>query len=185
MSYVEHMHWLILCAMVIAPVGLEAEIYKWIDPQGNVIYSDKPRPGAEEIKIPKAQIYPAPPMPSASPPPTPYEQQPFTGYQRIEIASPPNDVAVRENAGNVSVTVSLTPDLQTELGHKLVLFVDGPQSFKAEGTSPQFDFTNLDRGTYVLRAAVVDSQGKEIAISKPSTFHLLRVSILTSPLRKR
>ncbi len=180
----EYMRWLILYAMVIAPVGLSAAIYKWVDPQGNIIYSDKPRPGAEEVKIPEAQTYPAPPPPPAPSPALSPQPQVFTDYQKVEITSPANYEAVRENAGNVSVTVSLTPDLQLGLGHKLVLLVDGPQSFQAESTSPQFQFTNLDRGTYTLRAVVVDSKGKEIARSEPSTFHLLRVSILL-PNRKR
>jgi hypothetical protein len=101
------------------------------------------------------------------------------GYQKLEIISPANDEAVRENAGNVNVTVGLIPNLRVDLGHRLVLFVDGPQRFQAVNASPQFQFTN--RGTYTLRAAVVDPQGKEIASSKPSTFHLLRVSILLGP----
>jgi len=181
------MYWLILCAMVMAPMGGAAEVYKSVDPHGNVIYSDKPGRGAKEIKIPNAQTYPAPPMPPASPPTAP-EQPPFTAYKKIEITSPANDKDVRENAGNVTVTVRLTPDLQVERGHKLVLFVngnDGAQVFKEESLSPQFQFTNLDRGTYTLRAAVVDSKGKEIATSKPSMFYLKRVSILTSPLRRK
>ena len=103
------------------------------------------------------------------------------GYQKLEIISPADDETVRENAGNVNVTVGLIPNLRVDLGHRLVLFVDGPQRFQAVSTSPQFQFTNLDRGTYTLRAAVVDPKGKEIASSKPSTFHLLRVSILLGP----
>ena len=171
------MRWLILCTIAIAPVWLPAEVYKWADPQGNVIYSDKPHPGAEEIKLPETQAYPAPQ--TASPTIKP-EQQSFPGYEKIEIATPANDETIRDNTGNINVSIKLEPELQVDLGHKLVLYVDGVK-LPQELTSTLFQFTNLDRGTHTIHAAVVDSAGKELVSSKPSTFHLKRFSSLLSP----
>ena len=171
------MRWLILCTLTIAPAWLPAEVYKWVDPQGNVIYSDKPHSDAEQIKLPETQVHPAPQTVSPTIKP---EQQPFPGYEKIEIATPANDETIRDNTGNINVSIKLEPELQVDLGHKLVLYVDGVK-LPQELTSTLFQFTNLDRGTHTIHAAVVDSAGKELVGSKPSTFHLKRFSSLLSP----
>jgi hypothetical protein len=169
----EDMHWFILFLAFMVTVGVSAEVYKWADSEGNIVYSDRPHPGAEELKNLEVQTYPAPKLPSSAPELKP---KPFPGYDKVEITSPANDEAIRENTGNVSVSVNLMPDLQTGLGHKLMLLIDGKKV--TEGTATQFQLTNLDRGSHSLQATVIDPSGKEVASSAPSTFHLQRVSTL-------
>ena len=45
---------LLLFALLFASTSAQADkVYKWVDAQGNVLYTDQPRKGAQEIKIAK------------------------------------------------------------------------------------------------------------------------------------
>ena len=50
---------LLLCCLAATAV-LGDTLYKWVDSQGNVHYSDKPQPGAQKLTLPKATTYTAP-----------------------------------------------------------------------------------------------------------------------------
>jgi hypothetical protein len=157
-------------------LAVSAVTYRWVDEQGNVVYSDKPHPGAEAIEEKEVQTIHAPPVPPITPrestaPPA------VAGYERVTVVSPEDDTQIRENAGNVTVTIAVEPALETKLGHKLALFVDGAQ-FSEPSTATQFQLINMDRGTHTLEAKVIGSDGEVIISSPPSEFHLLRHSVL-------
>ncbi|MGH8577196.1 MAG: DUF4124 domain-containing protein, partial [Gammaproteobacteria bacterium] len=58
--YAPCMHWLVLCLGLWSAASPGAEVYRWVDPDGNTQYSDRPRPNAQVIRIPKAPAAPAP-----------------------------------------------------------------------------------------------------------------------------
>jgi len=162
-----------LAVLLIAPSLVAADVYRWIDEDGNIIYSDKPHPNAEKIKNLDVQTYEAPQLP-------PIEERPqtipqATGYERVEITQPANDASIRDNSGNVGVSVELSPGLDVGQGHRLQLFVDGT-AFGQAGEQTSFQLSNVDRGTHTLRAAVIGGDGKELATSGATTFHLHRIS---------
>lgn len=173
--YPETMRRVLLGLGLTLSVSASADLYKWVDREGNTVFSDRPHPGAERIKKTEVQTYPAPKLPPLASPQAPAAVQ-FSGYQTIQIASPAHDEAIRENAGNVTISASLSPALQTVLGHKLVFLLDGGKVSDG-GTDTQITLPNVERGTHTARVAVVDAGGKEIASSAPSTFHLLRVHL--------
>ena len=55
-------YWLVI-SIIMAVSPIHAQIYKWVDSDGNVNFSDKPHPGAEEIPLPKVQTYSSPQIP--------------------------------------------------------------------------------------------------------------------------
>ncbi len=182
MFYAARMHRLFLCVVFWAAAAAPAaEIYRWVDPDGNTQYSDKPRPDAQVIHIPDAPPAP-PPKPSASPAPVSPDSPPaagaapFSGYENIAIVSPPNDGTVWDNSGNVSVEVAVAPALQGKLGHKLVVLLNGtPVGESTAATS--FTMANLDRDTYTLQARIVDGDGQVVGESPPSVFHMKRITV--------
>ncbi len=175
-SFAMSMRPLLLILGLAVSCSVSAVTYRWVDEQGNVVYSDKPHPGAEAIEEKEVQTIHAPPVPpitsreSTAPPAV-------AGYERVAVVSPEDDTAVRENAGNVTVTIAVEPALQTTLGHKLALFVDGAQ-FSEPSTATQFQLNEMDRGTHTLEAKIIGADGEVIASSPPSEFHLLRHSVL-------
>lgn len=175
------MHWVLLCLGLWSAASPAAEVYRWVDPDGNTQYSDRPRPDAQVIRIPKTPAAPAPaPTPTAAPaggavPSDPAAQR-FAGYNEIAVVNPPNDGTVWDNSGNVSIEIAVAPALQGTLGHKLVVLLNGtPLGAPIAATS--FTVTNLDRDTYTLQARIVDAGGEVLGESPPSVFHMKRISV--------
>lgn len=171
---------LILFCLIFAG-QLQAQVYRSVDKDGNVSFSDQPSKGAVQVHVKKLETVksladvPASNQ-SAKPPVRPKPQ----GYSDIEITSPKNDQAIRDNAGNLNVAISLSPALKS--GDKLVLYMDGKE--EASGQSPIFSLKNIDRGTHQLRVAVVDANGHQRIDSKSIIFHLLRYSAIMGKKRK-
>lgn len=155
------------------PVGAETTLYKWKDADGTVHFSDQPHPGAEEVTVQEVPTIPAPRLP----PSAPASARPAAvSYDNVTITNPANDSTLRDNAGNISVTVAVTPLLRADLGHKVLLDLDG----QPQGEGISFSLTNVERGSHTLTATVIDKDGAPL-ISGSSTFHLLRFSALLNP----
>jgi hypothetical protein len=154
----------------------ESKIYKTVDKYGNVVFTDvAPNDSSATVEVQPANSFPAPSSPrAASRAPSPPPAQDLPGYEHIAITSPTNELAVRDNAGNLSVSVELDPGLNRAQGHELQLLMDGSPLSNAAGSS--FALANVDRGTHRLLAQVVDADGKAIITSEPITFHMLRAS---------
>src|ERR1700758_757028 len=91
----------LLC--LLCSLALAATVYKWVDENGIVHYSDQPHPNAQKIGVQPAQTYKAgeipaapggPPAPPAAPPPPPYrgcaiaqptDDQTFTSVDSLSI----------------------------------------------------------------------------------------------------
>ena len=46
--------WLLMLLIAAAGLAAAAETYRWVDKDGHVHYSDRPRPGAERIELESA-----------------------------------------------------------------------------------------------------------------------------------
>jgi hypothetical protein len=170
-----------------SPAG--SEVYRWQDAQGNTVFSDTPpgkgqaRGGTQRIELPPAQTMPAfkPPPPSPAPQGTSVASAARVTYERFAIVSPEADSATRNNAGNLNIETVLEPPLQA--GDYVVLYLDGQAV--AEGPQTTFQLFHVDRGTHTVHAVVRDGEHRSVIATKPLSFTLLRVSVLTNPLRPR
>ncbi len=171
---------ILLLSLLFFAGQVAAEVYRSVDEDGNITYSDKPTEGAEKIKKQDVQTIDTPNIPQFkyTPPRDQTAEKPAI-YNSIAITSPENDTSVRENAGNLTVNVSLKPNLKTAYGHSLSLTMDGKEV--GSGRSRTFSLTNVDRGTHTLVARVKGSNGQVIIQSEPVTFTLQRVSIRAVP----
>jgi hypothetical protein len=178
------MHWLLFfCLGLWAATSSAAEVYRSVDPEGNVQYSDQPKANSQVIKIPTAPA-PPPETPQTADAPQPQATVPdpaaakFPGYGKVVIVNPPNEGTVWDNSGNVSIEVSVDPPLQRALGHKLVVLLNGKPLGPPMATSG-FTVGNLDRDTYTLQAQIVDGSGQVMRESPPSVFHMKRITALS------
>ena len=94
-------------------------------------------------------------------------------YQSFTIMSPANDEAVRSNSGDVTIQLSLLPELQKK--HYIIVILDGAKVH--EGSSTSVTLTNLDRGTHTISAQVQDARENTLLASDPITFHLQRAAV--------
>jgi len=165
---------LLLLNLLIAPgAALGVKIYKSTDAEGNVIYSDSPRPGAVEIEVPTepAGIVPVPP--GQLPP----KSASATEYGSLIIVSPANNAVLSDPEGNVSVSLVLEPALKTGRGDSIRLRLDGRQ-LSTSYTDSEISIPNVERGEHLLQADVVNGAGKVLITSAPVNFSQQRASEL-------
>jgi hypothetical protein len=156
--------------LVLAPgLGESAKVYKWTDREGNVIYSDRPRPGAEVIELPTepAGIGPVPPQQL----PEPKAPTPGSIYGALIVASPSNDQIILDPGGRVDVSLAVEPPLQVSQGDAIRLNLDG-QTLDTRYTGTAIAIPSVPRGTHTLQAEVVNPAGNVLIASDPVTFHM-------------
>ena len=159
-----------------------AVIYKWVDADGVVHYSDQAVPGAEKI------ITAGSPSSSASgrsatagsvaqPP-----QKPAGGlnYTEFSITSPaPDQTFFGDDV--VAVHLNLAPSLRPN--QAITWHLNGQQ---LDSQALSFALPHLDRGTYTIAATITDEQTSESQTSNSVTFFVRQPSALSpqSPLHK-
>jgi hypothetical protein len=174
---------LALMALSMAIMGLagaDTTVYRTVDEDGNVVFSDQPSKGAKRITLqPNTSTYAPPPKPvfQLNPPAEPKiepEAAEVVRYERIRIVSPAAEETVRDNEGKVSVAVALKPKLAD--GHSLRLILDGKPAVTLD--KPIGTLTEIDRGEHRVLAEVADAGGRVVARSDPVLFYMRRHSIL-------
>ena len=156
--------------MFVAVSPIQAEIYKWTDSNGNVYFSDKPQPGAEEIVLPKVQTYSTPKQviePTVPEQPTKIENVP---YKKVDIVYPEDQSTIRNPQGAVSVRLELNPKLRK--GDRLQLIFDGSPSGAPLPTTV-FALQRMHRGSHTLAAEVIDSKGLVLNTSNTITIYMM------------
>lgn len=162
---------------LLAANGVLADAYKWTDENGVVHYSDKPQPGAEKVDLASSN----PGRASSSNRSRNSSQAqaraqdgaegpetiaPFS-YESIEIANPSAEETLWNIEGVLSVSLSLSPELQP--GHQVRVYLDGtPQLVR----TANFQLEEIYRGVHNIQAEVIDETGKLMIRSRPSRFYV-------------
>lgn len=174
---------ILLISLIISVGSAHATIYRSVDGQGNVIFSDQPGNGGEALDLPPVPTYTPPPAPaSLAPGSSGRTPAPTAGYDRFVVVAPGDGQAFWDNAGNVEVRVVLEPGLRTEAGHRVIFYLDGEADGEA-GTATSKVFENLDRGEHSVEAVIIDASGQTVQSTGKIGFQLHRQS-LQSPQRK-
>jgi hypothetical protein len=171
--------WLIL-GLLAAFAAQAAVIYKWVDANGVVHYSDQASPGAEKIYTSSPSTFAggaasrsqgvqqAPAAPSGG----------GLGYSEFSITSPAdNQTFFGDDV--VAVHLSLAPPLK---GNQNVAWHLNGKQLDSPADAVSFSLPHLDRGTYVLAATVTDQNG-ESQSTNSVTFFVRQPSAL-SPQHK-
>lgn len=170
----------LLAIIFVAPVS--AEVYRSVDEHGNVSFSSEATKGAEPVKLRPLSVYGAPAIKPSSHKNISVSSAEAAGYESVEIISPKADETLRDNPGNITVTVGSQPALDRKQGHRFQFFLDGKPFDKPQAGSTKA-FTNVDRGEHRVEVAIVDSKGREIARSQATRFFLHRQTIF-NPARR-
>ena len=175
MDYSEIMRILLLFVTLFFLTLVSAEVYRSLDEDGNVVFTDKPSPDAEKIRIDKVQTISPPAVKDSEY--TPPAKPVASVYTKLEVVSPENNQVLTGGAGNVTVSILIEPGLNTTLGDRLVLYMDGKK--QAESSSTSFPFTNIDRGTHTTKVDVVDKEMMSSLMRTAMSFSL--ISLLRMP----
>ncbi|MEW8043707.1 MAG: DUF4124 domain-containing protein [gamma proteobacterium symbiont of Phacoides pectinatus] len=156
--------------LLLTALATQAEVYRWVDAQGNVHYSDVPVEGAEQIRLPEPTLYS--PGSTRGDPSRPTRAAPADPlYRGLRITTPKHNATLYANDGRVTVQVEVLPTLVPS--HTLRLYLDGGE-VGAGFESTRITLKDVDRGTHQLQARVYDAN-KQLRIgSERVTFHLKR-----------
>lgn len=170
-----------LCALLLLTSPASAQIYSWTDAQGNRIYSDQPRPGANAVELGPTNVIESPPVatPARSNGPQNDTSPNANFYRELNISSPAHDSNIRSNEGDLTLAVQTDPPLSGS--HLLRVSIDGTLSgagVPGNGAAvQQLTVRNIDRGSHQIAVAVVNARGEELQRSSPITVHLQRTSL--------
>jgi hypothetical protein len=152
--------------------GGATTLYRWVDAQGVIHFSDTPQPGAEKIQVSPAQTFPSTPVPgSEAAPPVP-----ASVYEACDISQPTPEQSLYAPQV-VGISVRVVPDLRE--GDQLSVTVDGHALASIEGSALDFELPMPDRGAHMLQAVVRDAEGRTLCTSPSVTFYVQRPSLLS------
>jgi hypothetical protein len=164
----------LLIALILLGSGqASAQIYKHVDEDGNVTFTDRAQPNATPVEIrttntlspPSADAYPLPDNEAAN--------EPAAVEYKVTITNPANETIIARGPGNFTVTSSVAPGLSN--GERLQLMMDGVPREEANsyGTWP---LTGVFRGEHKLEVSVVTQAGEIVSTSEPITVFVFRPS---------
>ncbi|MCG9697868.1 DUF4124 domain-containing protein [Shewanella sp. Isolate11] len=169
------MRTLLLITIMLLTASASATVYKWVDKDGKVHYSDTPVENSQTVEFKSSTEnnikLPPPVVLPNSPKGQPQDEQ--APYQ-ISITSPYEEETLRDNNGEITITASIEPELATR--HKLVLLMDGKRVGVPQSNAI-FKLENVDRGEHVFEIHAIAQNGKQLASTPPRTVFLHRAII--------
>ena len=159
----------LLC--LLAAAAATADVWRWIDDDGVVHYSDTPRAGAELVDVSEssrstgARVY-RNAAPSNSDDAAAATEQPFK-YESLSISSPGAEETLWNIEGTLSVSLSLSPGLQA--GHQVRVYFNGEPRMV---NSTSFTLDEVYRGVHNIQAEVLDATGRLMIRSTSNRFYV-------------
>ncbi len=164
-----------LLISLIAIGTANAELYKGVDAEGDVEYSDKPFSDAEK--------YEAPPISAVE---TPHEKNKKIlseeaenknsnkhtehKYKNFHIVSPKDKQSIW-NDPELAVSLHLDPALNFKKKHTIWLLLDG-EALERNSQSLSIPTGRLERGEHKLQAQIRDSKGLLVTHTKPIVIYI-------------
>lgn len=165
-------HFTLLFTLLIASLVNASEVYRHVDENGNITFSDQPQQGADKIEVEPANIqsFPKAPVITALP------ENPDANfrYNTLTIVYPENETTLR-NTGDISISAAVAPQLKKK--HQ-VRFTDNGQTVAEPTDNLSIQLKNLSRGSHQLQAQILDEKGKVLISSSPVTIYVHRKSTL-------
>jgi hypothetical protein len=155
-------------------VSMAATVYKWVDEEGVVHYSDQPHENAQKVELKAPQTYSAPKTsaPAQSSRSTPARKS--SAYQSCTVSEPANEQAFL-NTDTVTAGVTVQPAVRP--GDTAVVTLDGSPVPGVPPTGGQFTISPVDRGTHTIQMVVKDPDGTTVCSSAPVTFYVRQPSL--------
>lgn len=168
---------LIFVSLCLWAVNASARIYKHVDKDGNITYTDVPDSTTDKVVKEK-------PMTTFKPVTIPTttnnndeksKKSSTVTYDSLSITSPRENDIIRANSGTITVAVRSLPGLNVAEGHQYVILVDGTPQPPSQSNS--ISVSNLPRGKHNISVQIQDNNDHVLISSDPVQVDILRASI--------
>jgi len=160
----------IISTLLISNVfATSTKIYVWRNDEGVLVFSDSPKPGAEEVEIKEPNN-----MSSIDTSVLDLTPKVIKEDYEVEINQPAMNATIRDNTGSVYVAGRIKPIFKR--GLKIQLYLDD-KPYEEPQAHSMFVLRNIDRGEHIIKMKLLNEKGKVIASSKPITFYMHRASV--------
>lgn len=161
-----------LSLLIAGPVA--AEVYRNVDAQGNVTFSDEPSKGSEAVKVKPVTTITLPKPQNVRETDKLREEVKREGsiYESVSFTYPEDEQAFHTGSGDVRFEMRSTPGLEPD--HKYEVTLDGqPVGQSSSGT---VTVSNVFRGTHEAGIHIVDRNGVQIKTGNSIRFTVHRPS---------
>jgi len=161
--------------LVLLSAPVLGEVYRHVDAQGNVTFSDEPIEGGEAVDVKPVTTVTLPKPQTVRETEKLREEVKREGavYESVSFVQPQNEQAFHSGSGDVRFEVTSTPGLQA--GHKYEVTLDGQPV--AQTSSGSVVVNNIFRGTHEARVHIVDENGVQVKTGSPISFTVHRPSV--------
>lgn len=167
------MRWKLFTLMLLAcPLAFAGPIYKWVDENGVVHYSDQPHENAQKIQLGAPQTYKATQYAASGEPASAAQQLSY----KCAVASP-TDQQTFANINTVGVRAQVDPPPGEDM--QIFVMLDGAMVTGQPTSGGQFTLNNVDRGEHNLAIVIRDAAGKVACQSGDVTFFVRQASLLS------
>jgi hypothetical protein len=168
------MRTLLFTLMLLAgAAALASPVYKWVDENGVVHYSDQPHANAEKVQLGTLQTYRATQY-NSNAPPVPDAAPATAAYTGCSIAQPA-DQADFANIESLNIVVQTAPGLRQ--GDQIFVMVDGSQVGGGPINGNSVVLNPVERGSHTAQAVIRDSGGQIMCQTPSVTFSVHKASI--------
>lgn len=168
-----------LISLLLLSLFAQATVYKWVDKDGKVHYSDEPHPNAEVVELKEKTLN------QIALPPVKNDADDSQVIQQIQyqvvITSPEEEETVRDNNGDFQVTATVTPEIKSQ--YLMALKLDG-QTVGQPQVGGIFQLKNIDRGEHTIVIDAMTQNGKVFASSSPRKIFLHQAAMNPVPKKQ-
>jgi Domain of unknown function (DUF4124) len=165
------MRWKLFTLMLLAcPLASAGPVYKWVDENGVVHYSDQPHENAQKIRVGEPQTYKAGQYADPGAGDSAASQVSY----KCAVTSPA-DQQTFTNTDAVGVGAQVDPALHADT--PIFVMLDGRMLTDQPTDALQFTLKGLERGEHNLSVVVRDAGGKVACASPPVTFFVRLPSV--------
>ena len=166
---------------LLATVTHSAQLYKIINQDGSVTYTDKYQPNAQVVDLSSVNSAVMPSIPTPAVTPNQRDTPEKNPDYKLTFISPEDKQTIRNNLGTVSfsATLSSTDNLSALPDGKFYLILNG--KLIQSNSAPTFTVQNLDRGEHNVQIKLIHQTGKILASTQTRVFYLKQASRLINP----
>jgi hypothetical protein len=166
--------------LLTCPLAFGTTVYKWVDENGVIHYSDQPHENAQKLQVQGVQTYSSRAAATPAPSSEPEANSPPNPYKGCAVAQPLD----QQNLPNAqSVFIRVQSDPVPRPGDRIFITMDGQELNGGQATGLSYNVTPIDRGQHTVQAQIRGG-GDQVLCQTPAVTFYVQQTNLNSPANR-